>query len=75
MRQLEEVKQKRRDNGQAEETAEQARAIMATPKVKKVDKDMGGDDIDVYLTKKVIFGRLNSNSILGTFRKNASSTC
>merc|ERR1711892_649046 len=52
MRQLEEVKQERRDNGQAEETAEQARATMATPKVKKVDKDMGGDDIDVYLAKK-----------------------
>ena len=56
MRQLEEEKQKRRDNGQAEETAEQARATMATPKAKKVDKDMGGDDIDVYLAKKVILG-------------------
>merc|ERR1712106_774079 len=52
MRQLEEVKQKRRENGQAEETTEQARATMATPKVKKVEKDMGGDDIDVYLAKK-----------------------
>jgi len=52
MRQLEEVKQERRDNGQAEETAEQARATMATPKAKKFDKDIGGDDIDVYLAKK-----------------------
>merc|ERR1712106_167758 len=52
MRQLEEVKQKRRENGQAEETTEQARATMTTPKVKKVEKDMGGDDIDVYLAKK-----------------------
>lgn len=53
MRQLAEVKQKRRENGQAEETAEQTRAAMATPKAKQVDDDLGGDDIDVYLAKKV----------------------